>query len=362
MHILVLHNKIEGNATAADSDVLVQAEAFSGALRLAGHTVDSMPVTLNLDALQQSVLSAGVDLAVNLVESLGGHDRLAPLAPTLLDVLGCPYTGAPASALSLLSDKVLAKDRLSGSGLPTPDWCIGGHCYPEAEDGNPRSFPTAYIVKPRYDHASCGIDSSAIVSASSPNDIDIAIADRQQRLGRACFAERFVDGREFNLSILAGPHGPEVLPPAEIVFADFSPDRPRIVDYDAKWEPESFGYRHTPRRFSFPESDTGLLNELAELTSACWRLFGLQGYARVDFRVDPDNRPWILEVNANPCLSPDAGFAAAVEQAGYTFHKAVDRIVADAFGQDRHPATTAGACHVQPNSQVLRRNGLVRLA
>ncbi|MFH2099767.1 MAG: D-alanine--D-alanine ligase, partial [Pseudomonadota bacterium] len=50
---------------------------------------------------------------------------------------------------------------------------------------------------------------------------------------------------------------------------------------------------------------------------------------RVDFRVDPDGNPFILEVNANPCLSPDAGFAAAVDRAGMPFDRAVERILAD---------------------------------
>ena len=69
--------------------------------------------------------------------------------------------------------------------------------------------------------------------------------------------------------------------------------------------------------------------------------FDLHGYARVDFRVDGEGRPWILEVNANPCLSPDAGFAAALARADIPFHDAVARILDDALGKYDMPAEPA---------------------
>ena len=76
--------------------------------------------------------------------------------------------------------------------------------------------------------------------------------------------------------------------------------------------------------------DLELLDQLRDIALRCWDVFGLAGYARVDFRVDRGGNPYILEINANPCLSPDAGFAAAVARAGMGFDQAVARIVADA--------------------------------
>jgi D-alanine-D-alanine ligase len=120
---------------------------------------------------------------------------------------------------------------------------------------------------------------------------------------------------------------PQVLPPAEIDFSAFPPDKPRIVGYRAKWQADSFEYQNTPRRFDFPSADGPLLEQLRSLSLRCWALFGLRGYTRVDFRVDRDGRPWILEINTNPCLSPDAGFAAALQQAGIPFETAIQRIL-----------------------------------
>ncbi|MCX5821807.1 MAG: D-alanine--D-alanine ligase, partial [Deltaproteobacteria bacterium] len=73
--------------------------------------------------------------------------------------------------------------------------------------------------------------------------------------------------------------------------------------------------------------DASLLALLKDMALRCWKLFDLRGYARVDFRVDREGRPWILEVNANPCLSPDAGFSAAALRAGLTFPDVLGRII-----------------------------------
>src|SRR5262249_28596630 len=144
----------------------------------------------------------------------------------------------------------------------------------------------------------------------------------RNRVGVECFAEEYIAGREFNLSLLTSQHGdgiPQILPPAEIDFSSFPTDRPRVVDYAAKWDERSFAFQNTPRRFDFQDADQPLLDILKTLAIECWKLFDLRGYARVDFRVDREGRPWILEVNTNPCLSPDAGFAAALAQANISF-------------------------------------------
>jgi D-alanine-D-alanine ligase len=337
--VLLLHNSVADEASAADRDVLVQARAVSEAVSRAGHEPVRLPVTLDLGRLRRSLDSLRPEVVFNLVESLGGSDRLAFLVPAVLDVLGVPYSGSPCAALLLLGDKVEAKRRLRAAGLPTPDWVSTSgsswHGSGTAGARADRKPAIRYIIKPVHEHASCGIDADAVVDAHDLRGLRIRLSQRQRRLRTPCFAEQYVEGREFNLSLLAGPRGPDVLPPAEIVFRGFSADTPRIVDYRAKWEPDSFAYRNTPRRFAFPDSDRGLLEELAGLARSCWRLFGLRGYARVDFRVDEGGRPWILEINANPCLSPDAGFAAALERAGVSFQEGVRRILADAVGKAR---------------------------
>ena len=134
------------------------------------------------------------------------------------------------------------------------------------------------------------------------------------------------------MSLIAAPTGPRVLPVAEMEFVEFPSTKPAIVGYAAKWDADSFEYRNTVRSFGV---EAALAVRAERLALACWELFALDGYARVDFRVDGSGLPFVLEVNANPCLSPDAGFAAALAQAGIGYAEAIGWLLADALRRAR---------------------------
>ncbi|MDY0000430.1 MAG: D-alanine--D-alanine ligase [Polyangia bacterium] len=329
MKILILHQAVPEGAPPDERDVLAQAEAVAEGLRSLGHEALPWPCTMDLARLRSELEAEAPDCAWNIVESLGGHGRLIAHVPALLDALGIPYTGAPAEAMFLTSNKILGKAWLQACGLPVPPtvatWPVR---LPEVPSEAALPPSTMYVVKSVWEHASIGLDEETLVKGASPGPE--ALAARAAALGGACFAEPFVEGREFNLSLLAGgADSPEVLPPAEIDFGAFPEGKPHLVGYRAKWDDGSFEYHHTPRRFDFPAGDERLLSLLGKLARRAWRHLGLRGYARVDFRVDSAERPWILEVNANPCISPDAGFVAAAERCGLTFAQVVERILAD---------------------------------
>lgn len=328
MRVAVVHNLVAAHAAPDARDVLVQAETVAGALQRRGHEPLPIACTLNLEAVRQQLAGSGAGLVFNLVEELNGHGRLIHLFPFLLDAMGIPYTGAPAEAILLTSNKVMAKERMLAAGLPTPAW---HGPWPSSRSMRPPSARAdRWIIKSLWEHASIGLDAGSVVETDAASALEAELRQRCPSLGGACFAEEFIDGREFNLSLLAGSAGPEVLPPAEIVFEGYDADMPRIVDYQAKWEERSHAFEHTPRRFDFGSGDAELLDRLRGMARRCWEAFGLAGYARVDFRVDRAGNPHILEINANPCLSPDAGFAAAAARAGLDIDRTVARIVADA--------------------------------
>jgi D-alanine-D-alanine ligase len=328
MLVAIVHDTVTDADHPDALDVVAQADAVAQALEMQGHSSCRISCSLNLLALAQELRRRRVDLVFNLVESIGGQGRLIHLFPFCLDAMALPYTGARAEAMVLTSGKVLAKGWMTAGGIPTPGWIGPWPGHDHAVHGGDAG-QGAWIIKSVWEHASIGLDGQSIVNHADPATVFPLLRSRAPLLGGACFAERFIAGREFNLSILAGARGPEVLPPAEIVFEGYTEDMPRIVDYQAKWDEAAFAFHHTPRRFDFDPSDRGLLERLNALARRCWDQFGLNGYARVDFRVDPAGHPWVLEINANPCLSPDAGFAAALDRAGITYADAVGRIVAD---------------------------------
>ena len=327
MRVAIVHDAV-GESDAPDArDAIVQADAVDRALGALGHTVCRIACSLNLLVVTSELRRRQVDLVFNLVESIGGQGRLIHLLPFCLDALPLPYTGAPAEAVMLTSSKTMAKAWMAAGAIPTPAW-VG----PWPGSGGRRDEAAcgkgSWIVKSVWEHASIGLGPQSLVRDAGPAEIFGQLEQRAVELGGACFAEHFIAGREFNLSLLAHPDGPQVLPPAEIIFEGYTAEMPRIVDYRAKWDPSAFEYHHTPRRFAFDATDAALLARLTALALRCWKHFGLRGYARVDFRVDEAGAPWVLEINANPCLAPDAGFAAALARAGIPYADAIGRIVA----------------------------------
>jgi D-alanine-D-alanine ligase len=327
VRVALLHNTVSPEAGPDQQDVLVQVQALQEALAILGHRAVTVGCDLDLQSVRERLDEARAALAFNLVEGLGGHGRLIHLVPDLLEALGIPYAGCPAEGIYATSHKLLAKRTLRAAGLPTPNWFTSDGL---ADDGRAdvRDGDDRWIVKSVWEDASLGMDDAAVVD--SLGAARRAVARRSGAPGAPWFAEQFIEGREFNLSLLDGSGGVDVLPAAELIFTDFPEDKPRIVSYAAKWDEDSFEYRNTTRSFEVARADEALVAELTALARRSWDLFALRGWARVDFRVDRNGRPWILEVNANPCLSPDAGFAAAVGRAGLTFPDAVARILATA--------------------------------
>lgn len=310
--ILLLHDAYASEGRADVSDVLVEAAAIARALETLGFHPSTLPVSLDLAALERTLAASAPYAVVNLVESIGGHGRMIGVAPALLESLGVPFTGCPAAAQMLASNKVAAKRLLERAGIAVPAAF-------DAHGAGP------WIVKSVWEHASLGLDDGAVLD--DPPAVQRALEQRAAEHGGSWFAERFVPGRELNVAVIAAPDGARVLPVAEIRFESYPPGKPQIVGYAAKWHTDSFEYRHTVRELV---ADPALATRAAEIALECWELFDLRGYARVDLRIAADGTPYVLEVNPNPCLSPDAGFAAALAAARIDFATAVGWLVEDA--------------------------------
>ena len=264
----------------------------------------------------------GPDCIFNLVESVSGTSRLIHVPPIYIEEMNLPYTGSPSHGLELSNDKVLAKKILNWLAVPTPAW------------GTIRTLDAAdtartWIVKARHEHASFGITQRNVCRGAT-QAIEVArLLTAEHKI--PWLIEEFVAGREFNVSVVETPQGPRALPVAEIVFENYGPDLYNIVDYNAKWNEQSFEYKNTVRRYDFGPGDAGLLTALQDMALKTWSGFDLRGWARVDFRVDASGNPFVVDVNANPDLSLDAGFMAAAGRAGISPETAIRMITDAAF-------------------------------
>lgn len=317
MRVLILHSEVAPDARPDDQDTLLQVAAIRQTLKQLGHEAASAVFHPDPVAMQGLLARECPDLVFNLVETVWGSDMHASLAPAMLTGLGVPFTGCNASAISACGDKLFAKRAMAGAGLPTPEWSEAPAWRGIADE--------RWIVKSVSEDASLGLDDGAVVRGRQ------AVAERAQdcaaRYGGRWFAERYIEGREFNVALIEKHRAAFALPIGEMLFERWGDGRPRIIGYAAKWDETAPEYHDTTCVFDWQEREPRLHRMLEFMSRECWSFFGLSGYARVDFRVDADGRPFILEVNPNPCLEPNAGIAAACRQVGMSFDEVVAAIL-----------------------------------
>jgi D-alanine-D-alanine ligase len=324
MRVLVLHTDVAPDAPPDDQDTLCAVAAVHEALTQRGHDSITAPFVPELGKLKALLDEHRPDIVFNLVESVFGLDDLTLIAPAMLEKLGVPCTGNHAGTLSVTTEKPLAKMIMRQCGLPTADWFVG-------PDWEGLREGRTYIVKSTTEDCSLGLDDGAVVVGAG------AVRERagycSRRYGGRWFAEAFLDGREFNISVIENNGKPQVLPVPEMQYLNWTPGRPRIVGYAAKWDQESPDLANTERLFGIDEKEPDLAKRLRDLVARAWTQFGMHGFGRVDLRLDRDGNPFILEVNPNSCLEPGAGLAAAASAAGLSYSDLIMRVIEEGLRQ-----------------------------
>ncbi len=323
MRVLILHSPVLRNARPDDLETLAQVDAVTGALNRLGHSVTSAPFHSDRERLAEVIWKAQPALLFNLVETFWDRTAFAPFALEIMEGTGLPITGAYALCMRATGDKLQAKTVMTHAGLPTPHWAEG----PSWRGLDARK---KWIVKCADEDASLGLDDEAIVVGRDA--VSARAESCTERYGGTWFAEEFIKGREFNVGILERSGLPEILPIAEMRFERWNPERPKFVGYNAKWDESDEDFANTVRSFDWSENEPDLNATLAKLAKNCWNLFACRGYARVDIRVDESGTPYILEINANPSLEPEAGFAVAANQSGLSYDKLIENICRIAIG------------------------------
>ena len=319
--IAVVHNAPvpSGHAfSEASLDVLTQVETIENTLVELGHQTVRIPFTRDISDFIQRMKEEKVEMAFNLCETVDENPRFAGHPAAVLELLGVPFSGSPSMALMLSTDKVMTKRLLIGKGIRTPNYLI----YNGTDKFNAQVLRFPVIVKPRFEDASIGIDQDSIFQ--DEEELRKGLREFFELFG-TILAEEYIAGREFNVSLFGHP-SVSILPVSEIDFTALPEGLYPIVGYRAKWVRDSFEYHNTPRKFP-QELPHDLLKNIERTALESFHLLMLRDYGRVDMRLDSRGRVHVLEVNANPCLSPDAGFAAAAQKAGMTYSDMVGELV-----------------------------------
>ncbi len=293
-------------------DILEQVSFVQRHLSAAGYFVRELPYKNDPVSFIQNLKSMRPYAAWNLFETFGGAEERQNLGAALLEIAGIPYTGSRLNAITTCMDKRTVKALLTVAGVPTPEMY-------------PYFTPGRWILKPAKLHGSVGITEKSVVDASSASHLAEAIAEYPAEM--EIFAERYIEGREFSVAMLDTADGLKTVALAEMRFMDYKPGEPRILSFDAKWAEESTEYKRTVRSFELGPEDGRILENIKTVADKTAALIGLEGFARIDFRCDSDNRIWVIDVNPNPGLGDDAGFIAACAHAGLTPAQTLSYIV-----------------------------------
>jgi len=341
--VVVLYNQPRAARTGSrclesEAGVLAEVQAVAAALQRLGvpHRAAAAATLQDIPA----ALAAGDEPVVfNLVEGFQRRPQEAFHVPAVCSAMGRAFTGNTTECQFLATDKWRSKAVLAAAGVPVPRAAL---IEPGAALSRAALPPGPLIVKPAFADASEGIHADRSIVPGPGRRLSAAVREVHERFAQPALVEQYVEGRELNVSVIER-HGrrarrthrqdahaaAEVLAVAEIDFSAFEPGRPRIVDYAAKWLPETFEYRNTPRRLpaAMPRRAEAAVRDLA---LRAWRALACRDYARVDMRLDAAGRPFVLEVNPNPDVAPDAGFAAALTHAGWAYEDFVRNSILNA--------------------------------
>jgi len=335
----------------ADQGVIACAHAVEDALKSANVPAALAPITGNVeDALKPFPPTEW--LIFNLGEGLAGRLFEEIRIAWAIEAMGYTFTGSDAAALALSTHKARAKEALVHAGVSTPAWRLFRRPE-EVTEESLRGLPMPLIVKPVAEDASQGIGTDAVVHNLEQMRKRVAYLVDSYR--QAALAEEFIAGREFNISVWGNP--PVLLPIAEISFAAFNNPHEKIVSFSAKWEENSFEYQNTPV-ICPARVDPVLERRIKRTALKAWEAIACRGYARVDMRVSAADIPYVIEVNCNPDISPDAGFFRAAKTAGFSYQDMVLHIIRlgweHAYTYDRTSVAKRWRTY-PPNHETLRR-------
>jgi D-alanine-D-alanine ligase len=291
-------------------------------LRDLGHEVRPLGLYDDLTLLRQAIQSFKPHIVFNLLEEFRGETMLDQNVVSYLELVQVPYTGCNPRGLMIARDKALSKKILHYHRIRVPRFAV----VPAGRKlrRKPARLEYPLIVKSQVEQASLGIAEASLVN----NDEKLAerIEFMHANVGTSLILEQYVDGRELYVGVM-GNSRLQVLPVWELKIRRLRSGAPRIATRRAKWSlkfQKRRGVELGPARNLPP----GAEQLLVKTTKRLYRLLQLSGYARVDFRLDAEGRPYFLEANPNADIGYGEEFAEAAEAAGIDYEPLLDRILA----------------------------------
>ncbi|HET7157946.1 MAG TPA: hypothetical protein VFI62_03050 [Burkholderiales bacterium] len=260
-------------------------------------------------------------LVFNLTEWVAGNRRMDSAITGVLDMMKLRYTGAGPDGMQLARDKSLAKQVVAELGIK-----VAKHTLVNGSSVDPSTLEFPMIVKPQFGDGSDEIVNGALVS--TPLELTRRVQSMYRRRGDTLMCEQFIEGRDLFVALLGNE--PEVMPPLELVFGKQGPGAPRFATVRVK---NDAAYRTQWRvRYRQAKLTEEVMQHVVDASRRVFHALKLRDYARIDYRLTPDNDLVFLEANPNPDLTPHT-FGRNRCFAGVEYETLIARIVESALAR-----------------------------
>lgn len=271
----------------------------------------------NVTSLLENLERINVDIVFNISEGLSGRNRESQV-PILLEMAGIPFVGSDALTLGITLDKIMAKKIFIAGGIPTPKFVEVKDCNTLIDTDHLR-FPL--IVKPRFEGSSKGLTEASRVENEEElkKQIEYIINIYKQ----PALIEEFIRGEEFTVAII-GNEPPEVLPIVQIK-----------IDGRFKLNDKFYTFaRITSDRLEYicpARINQDLKKKISDLALKTYKAVECLDFGRVDFRVDKEGNPFVLEINPLPSLSTEDVFMVIAQAMHVSYEEMIGKILHSAF-------------------------------
>ena len=289
------------------------------ALNELGYANEHVAIFDDLDLVRQKLQTFTPDVIFNLADQFRNNRAFDQHIVSFLAMNGIPFTGCGASGLTLCKHKGISKKILSYHRIHTPDFVI----IPRGKRiARPKRLMFPILVKPLKEEASYGISQASFVETDE--QFKERVSFLHEKTDNDVIAEEYIEGRELYVSVI-GNHRLQVFPIRELVFREVPPDEPKIATYKAKWD-EAYRQRWGLENRFAEGLEPALVRHIESVCKRIYHLLTIDGYARVDLRLNSKNELYFIEANPNPILAPDEDFAQSAMKTGSTYPQLIDRI------------------------------------
>ena len=316
---LVPPAKIEGHSAKEVAEWKTEFDVVAGLTNLR-HEVRPLGVVSELGPIREAIEEWKPHVAFNLLEEFHGITLYDQHVVSFLELMQQPYTGCGPRGLMLAHDKALCKKILSYHRIAAPDFAV----FPKGKVvRRPKRLKFPLLVKSATEEASLGISQASIVS--NDEKLEDRVAFIHEQVGSDALVEEYIEGRELYVGVM-GNLRLTTFPIWEMLFSNMPEGVAHIATAKVKWDTK-YQAKHGITTAAAEALPREVKERLPHLCKRVYRILGLSGYARLDFRLNEEGKVYLLEVNPNPNLAYGEDFAESAERTGISYEELLQRIV-----------------------------------